>query len=92
MKNKAIVDEAEKILKDFKPVTYDVGAHLKAIEAFEVKAVSIFNQISNANTVSEDLCRLRTQRPRRRRLMRNSRAFRLPLQTSKKFVLSRILL
>lgn len=45
LKNKAIVDEAEKILKDFKPVTYDVGAHLKAIEAFEVKAVSIFNQI-----------------------------------------------
>ena len=40
LKNKAIVDEAEKILKDFKPVTYDVSGHLKAIEAFEVKAVS----------------------------------------------------
>ena len=39
LKNKAIVDEAEKIIKDFKPVTYDVSCHIKAIEAFEVKAV-----------------------------------------------------
>jgi F-type H+-transporting ATPase subunit d len=39
LKNKAIVDEAEKSLKDFKSVTYDVGAHVKAIEAFEAKAV-----------------------------------------------------
>jgi F-type H+-transporting ATPase subunit d len=39
LKNKAIVDEAEKLLKDFKPVTYDVNAQVKAIEAFEVKAV-----------------------------------------------------
>ena len=28
-------------LKDFKPVTYDVGAQVKAIEAFEAKAVSV---------------------------------------------------
>jgi F-type H+-transporting ATPase subunit d len=27
------------LLKDFKPVTYDVNAQVKAIEAFEVKAV-----------------------------------------------------
>lgn len=40
LKNKAIVDEAEKLLKDFKPVVYDVSGHVKAIEAFEVKAVS----------------------------------------------------
>lgn len=40
LKNKAVVDEAEKILKDFKPVTYDVGAHVKAIETFEAKAVA----------------------------------------------------
>lgn len=39
LKNKAVVDEAEKTFKDFKPVTYDVSAHVKAIEAFEVKAV-----------------------------------------------------
>lgn len=42
LKNKAIVDEAGKILNEFKPVTYDVGAHVKAIETFEVKAVSVF--------------------------------------------------
>ena len=41
LKNKAVVDEAEKLLKDFKPVTYDVGAQVKAIEAFEAKAVSV---------------------------------------------------
>ncbi len=39
LKNQAIVDEAEKLLKGFKPVTYDVNAHIKAIETFEVKAV-----------------------------------------------------
>ncbi|KAF8914126.1 ATP synthase d subunit [Gymnopilus junonius] len=40
LKNQAIVDEAEKTLKDFKPVTYDVNAHVKAIETFEAKAVA----------------------------------------------------
>jgi len=40
LKNKAIVDDAEKLLNGFKPVTYDVGAHVKAIETFETKAVS----------------------------------------------------
>jgi hypothetical protein len=41
LKNKAIVDEAEKILRDFKPVTYDVSTHIKAIETFETNAVRI---------------------------------------------------
>ncbi|KAJ3568404.1 hypothetical protein NP233_g5737 [Leucocoprinus birnbaumii] len=40
LKNKAIVDEAEKLLKEFQPVTYDVNAQIKAIEAFEAKAVA----------------------------------------------------
>ncbi|KIM67763.1 hypothetical protein SCLCIDRAFT_1209892 [Scleroderma citrinum Foug A] len=40
LKNQAIVDEAEKLSKDFKPVTYDANAHIKAIEAFETKAVT----------------------------------------------------
>jgi F-type H+-transporting ATPase subunit d len=40
LKNKAIVDEVEKLLNGFQHVTYDVNAHVKAIEAFEVKAVS----------------------------------------------------
>ncbi|KAG7086763.1 hypothetical protein E1B28_002695 [Marasmius oreades] len=39
LKNKAIVDEAEKLFKDFKPVTYDVSAHVKAIESFEAIAL-----------------------------------------------------
>jgi len=39
LKNQAIVDEAEKILKEFKPETYDVNTHIKAIETFEAKAV-----------------------------------------------------
>ncbi|KAH9165437.1 ATP synthase d subunit [Lactarius sanguifluus] len=39
LKNKAVVDEVEKVLRDFKPVTYDVSAHIKAIETFETKAV-----------------------------------------------------
>lgn len=43
LKNKAIVDEAEKILKEFKPASYDVSSHIKAIEAFESKAVRIIN-------------------------------------------------
>jgi hypothetical protein len=41
LKNQNIVNEAEKLLKDFKPVTYDANAHVKAIEAFEEKAVSL---------------------------------------------------
>ncbi|KAF8897140.1 ATP synthase d subunit [Infundibulicybe gibba] len=40
LKNTAIVDEAEKLLRDFKPITYDVNAHVKAIETFESKAVA----------------------------------------------------
>lgn len=41
LKNQDVVNQAEKILKDFKPVTYDVAAQLKAIDAFEAKAVSV---------------------------------------------------
>ncbi|KAF8592472.1 ATP synthase d subunit [Ramaria rubella] len=40
LKNQAVVDEAERTLKEFKPVTYDVQAHIKAIEAFEATAVA----------------------------------------------------
>jgi F-type H+-transporting ATPase subunit d len=39
LKNQAIVDDAEEILKNFKPVTYDVNTHIKAIGDFEAKAV-----------------------------------------------------
>ena len=45
LKNKAVVDEAEKIMREFKPVTYDASAHIKAIETFEAKAVSVVSLI-----------------------------------------------
>jgi F-type H+-transporting ATPase subunit d len=41
LKNQAIVNEAEKLLNGFKSVTYDVTAHIKAVETFETKAVSL---------------------------------------------------
>lgn len=40
LRNQAVVEEAGKLLSSLKPVTYDVDAHVKAIEAFEVKAVA----------------------------------------------------
>ncbi|KAL8719154.1 MAG: hypothetical protein Q9225_003816 [Loekoesia sp. 1 TL-2023] len=39
LNNTAVVDEIEQHFKNFKPVTYDVGRQLKAIEAFEAQAV-----------------------------------------------------
>jgi F-type H+-transporting ATPase subunit d len=42
LKNQAVIDEAEKVLKDFKPVTYDAKKHIGAIEEFEAKAVCGF--------------------------------------------------
>lgn len=41
LKNQKIVEEGEKLLRSFKPVDYDVNAQLKAIAAFEGKAVSL---------------------------------------------------
>jgi len=39
LKNTAIIDEMEKVMRDFKPKTYDVNRQIKAIEAFEAQAV-----------------------------------------------------
>ena len=39
VKNQKIVSELEQSFKSFKPVDYDVGAQLKAIDAFQEKAV-----------------------------------------------------
>jgi hypothetical protein len=44
LKNKEIVAEGEKLLKSFKAVDYDLQAQLKAIAAFEAKAVSRLGQ------------------------------------------------
>lgn len=43
LKNSAVVDDAEKLFNGFKAIDYDVSAQLKAIGAFESKAVSYFN-------------------------------------------------
>lgn len=40
LKNKAVVDDVAKALAEYKPVTYDVAAHIKAIETFEATAVA----------------------------------------------------
>ena len=45
LKNKDVVAEGEKLFKGFKAADYDVGAQLKAIAAFEGKAVSWGNRI-----------------------------------------------
>ncbi|KAL8918153.1 MAG: hypothetical protein Q9208_007505 [Pyrenodesmia sp. 3 TL-2023] len=37
--NTAVIDEIEQYMGKWKPVTYDVGRQLKAIEAFEAQAV-----------------------------------------------------
>lgn len=55
LKNKAVVDEAEKILKDFKPVTYDVSAHVKAVETFESKAVGVYSALKWAHCTEVSL-------------------------------------
>ena len=39
LKNQAVIDQIETEFKNFKPVSYDVGRQLKAIEAFEAQAV-----------------------------------------------------
>ncbi|KAI4120941.1 MAG: hypothetical protein LQ338_006662 [Usnochroma carphineum] len=39
LNNTAVVDEIEGFVKSWKPVTYDVGRQVKAIEAFEAQAV-----------------------------------------------------
>jgi len=53
LRNQAVVEEAERSLKAFKPVTYDVQAHVKAIEAFETKAVARAQE--TATKIEEEL-------------------------------------
>lgn len=51
LKNQAIVDEAEKLLNGFKPATYDVASHVKAIGVFEAKAVSIIVPVLSSHAL-----------------------------------------
>ncbi|BGP24979.1 ATP synthase D chain, mitochondrial [Rhodotorula toruloides] len=56
LKNKDIVAEGEKLLKSFKAVDYDLQAQLKAIAAFEAKAVASAKEA--ATKVQSDLANL----------------------------------
>lgn len=66
LKNQDVVAQAEKILKDFKPVTYDVSAQLKALDAFEAKAVSTLD-ISAAGLHRDDSMEIACQWSRKER-------------------------
>ncbi|KAL1916525.1 uncharacterized protein VTP21DRAFT_5716 [Calcarisporiella thermophila] len=56
LKNKQVVEEAEKQLKSFKPTTYDVQSQIKAIEKFE--AVAIERAKQTASKVETELADL----------------------------------
>lgn len=56
LNNQAVVDEIEKHVKTYKPVTYDVGKQLKSIEAFEAKAVE--NANATEDVVAKELADL----------------------------------
>lgn len=85
LKNQAIVDEAEKTLKEFKPVTYDVNAHVKAIETFEATAVSFAVSLKWSISKAEFFICYRSPRLRRlsRRLTSSSRSCRQLSPTSR---------
>ncbi|SAM02571.1 hypothetical protein [Absidia glauca] len=55
LKNQKIVDQAEKALKDFKPVTYNLDAQLKAIDQFQAKAdlQATLSNIQNSRPIEQ---------------------------------------
>ncbi|CAG8782379.1 2690_t:CDS:2 [Dentiscutata erythropus] len=56
LKNKAIVNEAEKVLTQFKPTKVDLDAQLKIVENFEKKAMDYArNTVSRVDTELRDL-------------------------------------
>ncbi|KAF8320750.1 ATP synthase d subunit [Clavulina sp. PMI_390] len=56
LKNQAIVEEAQRLLANFKPVTYDVSETVKAIDAFQAKAVA--DAETTVQKVDEELSKL----------------------------------
>ncbi|KZO93255.1 mitochondrial ATP synthase [Calocera viscosa TUFC12733] len=52
VRNKAVVDECEKVLREFKPKEVDLAAWTKSIDSFEGKAVESA-QATEANVVQE---------------------------------------
>merc|ERR1711939_1183561 len=71
LKNKDVVAEGEKLFKGFKAVDYDVQAQLKAIAAFEAKAVSsakeaatqVESELSNLSSTLKTLDDVAKARP-----------------------------
>ncbi|KAK6456735.1 ATP synthase d subunit [Scheffersomyces xylosifermentans] len=63
LKNAKVVDEIEKAVAAFKPVTYDVSKNLKNIEVFEQKAIenakltekSVLDEIAQLQTTLKDI-------------------------------------
>ena len=57
--NQAVVSQAEKIVNEFKPVTYDVSAQVKAIESFESVAVCMLWLTCAGEAGAGELCEAR---------------------------------
>ena len=83
LKNQKVVDELEQTFKSFKPVDYDVAAQIKAIDAFQEKAVSAHStssvQSRRAKGYGNGLigCRLTRQRKPLRKSTRSCRLYKL---------------
>ena len=54
-----MVSQAEKIVNEFKPVTYDVSAQVKAIESFESVAVCMLWLTCAGEAGAGELCEAR---------------------------------
>lgn len=57
LKNQKVVDEIERAVSQFKPVTYDISKTLKTIDIFELKAVE--NAQLTEKSVSEEIGQLK---------------------------------
>lgn len=63
LSNQKVVEEIEKKVSEFKPVTYDVSKTLKTIEVFEAKAIenakltekSVLDEINQLNATLKDI-------------------------------------
>lgn len=57
LKNQKVIDEIEKAVSSYKPVTYDVSKTLKTIDIFELKAVE--NAKLTEKSVEEEISQLK---------------------------------
>ncbi|CAH2354446.1 ATP synthase subunit d, mitochondrial [[Candida] railenensis] len=56
LKNSKVIDEVEKAVQSFKPITYDVSKTIKTIDLFEQKAIE--NAKLTAKSVTEEIKQL----------------------------------